>query len=147
MARDSVEAFLTTSEEQEVIQAIRKAENQTTGEIRVHIERTSKGDIEKRALEVFGILKMHNTERHNAVLIYVAVDDHGFAIYGDKGINDVVETDFWDSTKNKIESHFKAHRFKDGLVAGILEAGNQLKAHFPATSANDNELPNTISRV
>ena len=55
---DKVEAFLTTSEEQEVIEAIRIAELNTSGEIRVHIEKTSKGDATNRSLEVFYMLKM-----------------------------------------------------------------------------------------
>ncbi len=144
--QDPVEAFLTTIEEQEVVAAIREAEKQTSGEIRVHIENTSKGDINKRALEVFSILKMNNTKLQNAVLLYVAVNDKAFAIYGDKGINNVVTKTFWDDTKNLIQSHFKQGHFKQGLVDGILKAGEELKAHFPWHHSDEDELPNTISK-
>ena len=144
--QDSVEAFLTTIEEQEVVAAIREAEKQTSGEIRVHIENTSKGDINKRALEVFSILKMNNTRLRNAVLIYIAVNDKNFAIYGDKGINGVVTKTFWDDTKNLIQSHFKQGDFKQGLVDGVLKAGEELKAHFPWHALDEDELPNTISK-
>ncbi|HMC00355.1 MAG TPA: TPM domain-containing protein [Flavobacteriaceae bacterium] len=142
----NIEEFLTTTEEQDIVEAIRQAEQNTSGEIRVHLENSSHGNIEKRALEVFYILKMENTKLQNAVLIYVAVKDKQFAIYGDKGINSVVPSNFWDSTKNLIAQHFKQGKFKQGLVEGILKAGEQLKLHFPIAKDDINELPNTITK-
>ncbi|TWO34473.1 TPM domain-containing protein [Seonamhaeicola sediminis] len=141
-----IEDFLTSEEEQDIVEAIRKAELNTSGEIRVHIEKTSNGDATNRALEVFYMLKMENTKAQNGVLIYVAVEDRNFVIYGDKGINDVVAKDFWDSTKNIIQSHFKLGKFKQGLVEGILMSGEQLKKHFPYTDFDTNELSNDISK-
>ena len=142
---NKVEDFLTSSEEQEVIEAIRIAELNTSGEIRVHIEKTSKGDATNRALEVFYMLKMDNTKLQNAVLIYVAVEEKTFVIYGDKGINDVVSKNFWDSTKDVMQAHFKNGNFKQGLVDGILKSGEQLKKFFPYTDLDINELSNEIS--
>ncbi len=141
-----VEDFLTDNEEQEIIEAIRKAEQNTSGEIRVHIERTSNIDIFDRALEVFHFLKMDNTKLQNGVLIYVAIDDKNFVIYGDKGINDVVASNFWDSTKDIMVSHFKSGNYKQGLVEGVLKAGEQLEAHFPWQHLDRNELPDHISK-
>ncbi|NCO64767.1 MAG: TPM domain-containing protein, partial [Flavobacteriia bacterium] len=140
------EDFLSKEEEQEIIDAIRTAELNTSGEIRVHIEKTSKTDAFNRALEVFHYLKMDNTKEQNGVLIYVAVEDKTFVIYGDKGINDVVTEDFWDSTKDIMQSHFKTGNFKQGLVEGILKAGNQLEKHFPWEHGDMNELSNEISK-
>ena len=141
-----VEAFLTAEEEQEIIGAIRDAEESTSGEIRVHIERASQLDAFERAMEVFHYLKMDNTKQQNGVLIYVAIDAKTFVIYGDKGINDVVPTHLWDSTKDVMQSHFKANRFKQGLIEGVLQAGKQLKKHFPWIHGDTNELPNEISK-
>jgi len=141
----NIEDFLSATEEQEVVETIRQAELNTSGEIRVHLESSSKGEINKRALEVFYNLKMENTKLQNAVLIYVAVNDKQFVVYGDKGINNVVAYNFWDSTKNTIEQHFKDGNFKQGLVNGILKAGEQLKKHFPIQSNDQNELPNEIT--
>lgn len=142
----AVENFLTSEEEQEIVEAIRQAEENTTGEIRVHIEGSSNGDIEKRTFEVFHELNMHETKLHNGVLIYIAVHDHNFTVYGDMGINKVVADDFWDCTVDLIQNHFKEGRFKQGLVEGVLNAGKQLKTHFPKTDNDTNELPNTISK-
>ncbi|WGD33667.1 TPM domain-containing protein [Olleya sp. YS] len=146
MIPEDVESFLTAIEEQEIVEAIRVAEDHTSGEIRIHIENTCNANVEARALEVFSVLKMHNTRDRNGVLIYVAVNDHKFGIYGDEGINKVVPKNFWDDTKSIIEAHFKNGAFKQGLVDGVLHAGQQLKAHFPVDDFNTNELSNTISK-
>ena len=113
-----VEDFLTSEEELEIVQAIRQAERNTSGEIRVHIEKTSKISHYNRALEVFQMLKMFNTAAQNAVLIYIAVEDHKFVIYGDKGIDAVVPTDFWDTTKNAMQIQFQEGNFKQGIIDG-----------------------------
>ena len=141
-----VEDFLSKEEEQEIIDAIRFAELNTSGEIRVHIEKSSKTDHFNRALEVFHYLKMDNTKEQNGVLFYVAVADKTFVIYGDKGINDVVPKDFWDSTKDIAQSYFKSGNFKQGLVEGILKAGKELEKHFPWEHGDVNELSDEISK-
>lgn len=142
----NIEDFLTPDEEQDIVEAILVAELNTSGEIRVHIEKTAKGDATHRALEVFHMLKMDNTQLKNGVLIYVAVDDKHFVIYGDEGINKVVGNDFWESTKNIIQNHFKQGQFKQGLIDGILKSGEQLKKYFPYKTSDINELPNDISK-
>lgn len=141
-----IEAFLSPDEEQDIIKAIRIAEQNTSGEIRIHIENSSKLDAFERAMEVFHYLKMDNTKQQNGVLIYVAVEDKHFVIYGDKGINEVVPNGFWDSTKDAIQSQFKHGNFKQGLIEGVLKAGKQLEKHFPWIHGDKNELSDDISK-
>ncbi|WP_417942289.1 TPM domain-containing protein [Flavobacterium sp. RS13.1] len=141
-----VEDFLTREEEQEIVEAIRMAEENTSGEIRVHIEKTTSKVPFDRALEVFHELRMNETQLQNGVLFYFAVDDKNFVICGDKGINDLVADDFWDCTKDKMTAQFKAGKFKQGIVDGILNAGEQLKKYFPWTEGDTNELSNEISK-
>jgi uncharacterized membrane protein len=141
-----VEEFLTIKEEQEIVSGIRIAEKNTSGEIRVHIEATSDINHYDRALQVFHLLKMNTTKDENAVLIYVAVNDKKFVIYGDKGINEVVEKDFWNSTKDVMQIHFKNDNFKQGLIDGVLCAGEALKQHFPYQQDDVDELSNEISK-
>lgn len=141
-----VEAFLSKEEELEVVEAIRLAEQNTSGEIRVHIEKeTSIAPIE-RAVEVFDLLKMGNTQDRNGVIIYVAVKSKQFAIYGDQGINNKVTDTFWDSTKEIMQQHFKNGNNKQALVDGISKAGEQLKNYFPYQEDDVNELSNEISK-
>jgi len=144
---NEVESFLTPAEEQEIVQAIALAEKNTSGEIRVHIENHSETPPIARAQEVFNFLKMYETEARNGVLFYVGVADKQFALIGDIGIDDVVESDFWDSTKDLVLDNFKAKKYKEGLVVGILRAGDRLKAFFPFESDDTNELSNEISKA
>ncbi|MDC7994352.1 TPM domain-containing protein [Altibacter sp. HG106] len=140
-----VEDFLAAEEEAAIIEAIRNAEKNTSGEIRVHLEAHTDLDPFERAAEVFDFLHMDNTKLSNGVLIYVAVEDRTLVILGDSGINDVVAPDFWDSTRDIIITHFKDGNMKQGLIAGIEEAGLQLKKHFPFRKNDKNELPDDIS--
>ncbi len=141
-----IEDFLTAAEEQEIIDAIRTAEKNTSGEIRIHLEKSTDLDVFERAKEVFHLLKMDNTKQQNGVLIYVAVEDKTFVIYGDQGINDVVTGDFWDKTRDAMLSQFKKGDFKQGLIDGVLRAGKELETYFPWEHGDTNELPNTISK-
>lgn len=137
--------FLNKEEEQAVIKAIVAAENETSGEIRVHIEKTTSKAAYDRALEVFVSLKMDQTALKNGVLIYIATADKTFAICGDKGINDVVADNFWNSTKEIMAAEFLNGNFKQGLISGILKTGEQLKKYFPNQEGDVNELSNEIS--
>lgn len=141
-----VEDFLTAKEEEEIVQAIREAERNTSGEIRVHIEKTTDVSHYDRALEVFQMLKMFNTQQRNGVLLYIAVDDHKFVIYGDEGINNVVPQNFWETTKETIQNQFKQGNFKQGIIDGVLKAGKELQTHFPWTTDDEDELSNEISK-
>lgn len=140
------EDFLTKQDEQEIVLSIVEAEKNTSGEIRVHIEEHSEKSPLDRAQEVFFELKMNETQDRNGVLFYICVSDKKFAIIGDKGINDAVESDFWDCTKDTVIANFKEGNFKKGLIEGILQAGQRLKHYFPYQSDDTNELSNEISR-
>ncbi|HEA20095.1 hypothetical protein LCGC14_0703930 [marine sediment metagenome] len=141
-----VEDFLSAEEEQDIVQAILTAEKRTSGEIRVHIEAHTQLPHFERAKEVFKMLKMGNTKDGTGVLIYVAVNDRKFAICGDHGINKAVPNDFWDTTRDTIQSQFKKNNFKQGIIDGILMAGKELQTHFPWQQGDINELSNEVSK-
>ena len=140
-----VEDFLTQIEEAQIIDAIRIAEKNTSGEIRVHLEKTSDKNPLERAKEVFYFLKMDKTKNHNGVLFYVAVDDKKFSVLGDEGIDNVVSKDFWESIKDAVIKQFSQKKYADGLKEGILETGKKLKEYFPYNLDDKDELPNEIS--
>jgi len=141
----TVEDFLTQTEEQEIVEAIRIAESTTSGEIRVHLERHTDLDTFTRAKELFHILKMDNTKEENGVLIYIAVDDHKFAICGDRGIDKKVPSNFWETTRDTMSNHFKEGHFKIGIIEGIKHAGERLSNYFPWQHGDINELPDEIT--
>ena len=137
--------ILNREEDQRVVEAIRQAERNTSGEIKVHIENRCKGDVEQRSLFIFDKLKLNETQLRNGVLIYLAIKDHKFAILGDKGINDVVKEGFWNDVKDLMLSHFKEGRFAEGLEQGIQRCGEKLKAYFPYQLDDINEVSDEIS--
>jgi len=141
----SVRKYFSEESKLRIRNAIRTAELNTSGEIRVHVEKHCKGDVLDRAAYIFGKLKMHKTELRNGVLFYLAIEDHKFAILGDAGINQKVPDDFWENIKEEMEVDFIEGNFADGLSKGIIMAGNQLKEHFPYQVDDVNELSNEIS--
>lgn len=128
-----------------ITNAIRAAERNTSGEIRVHIESRNKADVLDRAAYIFDKLKMQKTELRNGVLFYLALDDHKFAIIGDIGINQKVPENFWEEVKENAIAYFKEDKIPEGLEAGILKAGEQLKKYFPYQKDDVNELNDDIS--
>lgn len=141
MAKD----FFTESDRQQIIKAIQEAEKNTSGEVRVHIDRTCKEDVLDRAAYWFKQLDMHKTALRNGVLFYLAFEDHKFAVLGDAGINQKVADNFWDSVKGLMLDYFKKGEFAKGLSKGIIECGEQLKKHFPYQQDDVNELSDDIS--
>jgi uncharacterized membrane protein len=137
--------FLSREEEQLVVQAIKSAERETGGEIRVHIETRCKDNVLDRAAWLFKSLKMHKTALRNGVLIYLSTDDRKFAIIGDAGINAVVPIGFWDDVKVLMISCFGKGQLAEGLSLGIERVGEKLKEFFPLKKDDANELSDEIS--
>jgi uncharacterized membrane protein len=137
--------FLTEAENERVVHAIHEAELQTSAELRIHIENACKGSALDRAKIVFKHLKMHETEQKNGVLIYCAAHTRRLAVWGGKGINDLVAEDYWDDAIQLILVYFRQKRHADGLIAGVQEISTKLKEFFPYQSGDTNELSNEIS--
>ena len=143
---DSVELFLTAEEEIEVVKAIQKAEFNTSGEIRVHIEKSADFATLDRAKTVFYELNMDKTQHKNGVLLYIATDSRQFAIIGDEGINNIVPNNFWEEETQMITSLFAEKKHCKALVNGIERIGKKLKTFFPHQADDTNELSDSISK-
>jgi uncharacterized membrane protein len=141
MAKDN----FTQQQQEAIFQAIERAESNTSGEIRVHIEHKCSSDPMERAIRVFNKLGMHKTALRNGVLIYLALKDRKLAIIGDEGINKVIPAHFWEDERDMMIDHFRRDQFTEGLVKGILMVGEQLKQFFPIAEDDKNELSNEIS--
>ena len=138
-------SFFTKAQKQIITDAIREAELNTSGEIRLHVEKACKVDVLDRAAYIFQKLKMHKTEKRNGVLFYMAINNRKFAILGDAGINAVTPEDFWDDIRDQVLESFKDNNHAEGLAKGIRMAGEALKQYFPYQSDDVNELSNDIS--
>ena len=137
--------FLSSKDEKKIIEAIQKAEKNTSGEIRIHIEFESSTNHFDKALEVFEQLEMHKTKDRNGVLFHVSPADHNFTIIGDEGIDNATPDDFWDDIKSDVVKHFKKEHYVKGLCKGIKKTGKALKKYFPYQEDDTNELPDEIS--
>ena len=138
--------FLKSLEMDRIVAAIDTAEQQTSGEIRVHVQPTTRGvEIRTVAERTFERLGMTKTELRNGVLLFVACEEQRFVILGDKGINEKVPAGFWDDIAARLTVRFKAGEFTDGIVDAIHSAGDELRAYFPRQSGDVNELTNDIS--
>lgn len=137
--------IFSTEEQDHIVHAITVAESKTSGEIRLVVDRKlAANSAIDAAVSYFRKLKMHNTVLKNGVLIYLATEDHQFAIIGDEGINKRVDDDFWDETKEQMLRFFREGDFVQGLITGIHHAGEQLQQYFPRRSDDINELPDEI---
>ena len=140
-----IKTFLTKEQQDQITGAIAEAEKKTSGEIRVHLEKKCKNSPEKRAIEIFNQLKMFSTAQRNGSLIYIAIEDRKFAVIGDKGINEIVPENFWDSIRDQMILNFSKNDYANGIVEGIKVIGEKLKEHFPYQTDDKNELTDEIS--
>ncbi len=138
-------SFFSPEEEQLIVQAIAKAELQTSGEIKLHVESRCWFSAMWRAKKLFALLNLHRTEQKNGVLIYIAVKSRKFAILGDYGINERVGQNFWNQTKEIMQAEFRNGNFFAGALKGIESVGEQLGKHFPFQKNDTNELSNDVS--
>ena len=138
--------FFTAEEKALIVEAIQKAEQRTSGEVRIFVEsRCRFVDAIDRAAEIFFQLGMDKTEARNGSLIYVAVKDHQVAVFGDEGIHQKVGQKYWEEEVKKMLVAFREHHLADGLLLCIADIGQALHQHFPYDRDTDkNELPDEI---
>ncbi len=127
---------------------IAEVERAHPGELRFVVEHAlDVGDLlsgltaRDRALEVFGLLRVWDTEHNNGVLIYVLHAEHAVEIVADRGLSRCVVQADWDALCRQVETEFRAGRFDAGALAAIDGAARLLEQHFPARQGGGNELP------
>lgn len=137
--------FLSKVDHARIVQAIREAERNTSGEIRVFVQRGNlKANPLIAAQRKFHQLGMHKTRERNAVLLFVAPRAHRFAVVGDKAIHEKCGDEFWQRIVERMQTHFQNEKFSDALLEAVNEVGSVLTRHFPQTGRNTNELPDDL---
>ena len=138
--------FFTPSEKERIVQVIRLAEQQTSGEIKVYVEaRNPLVDPLQRAKELFFKQQMEQTRHRNAVLLYLALKHKEMALYGDEGIHNAVDDSYWNDTVKKMAHEFKKGDVTSAIVRCVEEIGNALKEKFPFDNNNDkDELSDSV---
>ena len=137
--------FFNEEQQNRIVEAIRQGELLTSGEIRVFVESKCRFvDPLHRSMEVFASLNMQKTRHRNAVLLYIALRDKQFAIYGDEAIHQKVGDDFWTSQARHLKEFFKEGKVVEGIAHCVKEIGGSLQKFFPHESDGENELPDNI---
>ena len=127
-----------------IMDAVKKAEQQTTGEIRICIEDACPLDVLDRSAFIFKKLDIHRTRERNGVLIYLSLKDHKYAIIGDAGIHHHVRQSFWDQVGSEMVVLFREGKLADGIIHAVSRAGEKLSGFFPGRHDDSNELPDEI---
>jgi len=144
---DYVRSLLSEEQEQALVDAISQAELHTSGEIRIHLEKsTGNSSAEQRAKQWFGKLEMHKTAEKNGVLFYLAIQDRQLALWAGEGLNKKVPADFWQEIIDLMISKFKEGHFSEGLIDGVEKTGKALGEFFPRKDDDVDELSNEISK-
>ena len=142
---NKAEDYFTPHQKQVIVAAIKQAEKQTSGEVRVFIEsKCQYVNAIDRAKELFEKLDMHKTEERNAVIVYVALKHRQLAIFGDAGIYEKVGQSFWNEQLKQMLQHFNREDFVEGIASVVNKIGEALHQHFPYQKNDLNELPADI---
>jgi uncharacterized membrane protein len=136
--------FLKQLDQQRIVDAIKRAEGRTSGEIRLHVQPKAGADIRRLAEKTFERLGMTRTKLRDGVLLFVASEEQRFVILGDRGIHEKVPPGFWDDIAARLSASFKKGEFTDGIVEAIDTAGEHLKKYFPRASGDVDELSDDI---
>ncbi len=137
--------FFTPEGQQQVVAAIQEAEKNTSGEVRVYVEsKCNYVDPVDKAREIFFKLQMEKTRDRNAVLLYIAIDDHQLAVFADEGIYQRCGAEFWNIEVKKMIAAFSKEDYTAGIANCVLDIGEALKTHFPYEKNDKNELPDEL---
>ena len=137
--------FLKQIGHDDVVAAIRAAEQRTSGQIRVFISHKPVEDPVAAAQAAFMRLGMEKTRDRNAVMIFLAPRTHKFAVIGDAGVHEKCGDAFWSELARAMTEHFRKSEFTRGILHGVQTAGALLAQHFPRRPDDRNELPDSIA--
>ena len=137
--------YFSLTDNAKIVAAIRRAEQKTSGEIKVRIENRTFIQVVGRARYLFFKLKVHLTKDRNGVLLYIAVKSKKFAIIGDIGIQKKVGNDFWNDVKAEMSKDLADGKVLEAIIDAVDMTGEKLKEHFPYDGDDKNEVEDEVS--
>ena len=137
--------FLTAEETQRLDSAVKEAEKQTSGEIKVVLTRHCWTDILTKAAQIFQKHGLDKTERRNCAMIMLVLANREFLIYGDEGIHGKVGQHFWDDVRDAMLDKFKEDEFGEGLCVGVQRIGEKLAQFFPYQADDNDEISDEVA--
>ena len=95
----------------------------------------------ERAMEVFALLRVWDTEENSGVLLYLLLADRAVEIVADRGIHRKVGDARWQAICSALQADFRSGRYAQGVVSAVERMSAVLAEHFPREGAGENELP------
>jgi uncharacterized membrane protein len=95
----------------------------------------------QRAIDVFSMLRVWDSEENCGVLIYLLLADHKVEIVADRGIDRHVGEERWREICREIEHAYRKGDFLVGSVTGVEKISAELAQYFPAVGESRNEQP------
>lgn len=95
----------------------------------------------ERALEVFSLLRVWDTENNNGVLVYLLLAERDVEIVADRGIDAQVDDQEWQAICHGMEAAFRDGQYDTGSLEGIRAVSWLLERNFPPQLGATNELP------
>ena len=140
--------FFSERDKKFLQEAIARAEENTSGEICVHLVRefTQGEDPMEEGKKIFERLGMTVTAERNGILFLLELNGQRLVILGDQGIHEKVPENFWQEIRDVVLQGFRQGDFSGGLVRGIERCGEKLKAHFPHRRDDRNELSDEVTQ-
>ncbi|MFG0249007.1 MAG: TPM domain-containing protein [Phycisphaeraceae bacterium JB051] len=132
--------FLTPDERKQLTDAVQEAESKTSSQIKVVLLRHCWGKLTDKASSLFIKYGLDQLPDRNGVLILLVLTNRELLIYGDEGINDKVDDDFWTNIHDQMTTAFKNNDMGTGLEQGIQQIGKQLAIHFPRGLNHENTV-------
>jgi uncharacterized membrane protein len=94
----------------------------------------------ERAIEVFSVQRLWDTEHRSGVLIYVLLADHAVEIVADRGAHARIDAQEWESICHEMELAFGRGEYRGGALHGIQAVTALLVRHFPTAAPGPREL-------
>lgn len=132
-------------------QAIKAGEAAHLGEIRFVVEGGLPAaplyrdqSARERAIDLFALLRMWDTDGRCGVLIYLLLADQSVEIVADRGVHEKAGTAEWERICRAMEAAFHGGRYEQGVIEGIQAVSQLLTKHFPSHGGRRNELPDKV---
>jgi uncharacterized membrane protein len=134
-----------------VERAVEEGERRHGAELRVAIEaslplhRVLRGLAPReRAIEVFGELRVWDTEANNGVLLYVLLADHAIELVADRAAAKVLGQPVMERICATMHDAFKRGHYEHGVLAAVASLHERLVEAFPPSPQvlDEDELPN-----
>ena len=139
-------AVLSEEDKKLLVSLVKSTEENTSCEIKIHINDFCKGDALVKAIELIAKLGLDRTKNRTGIILYLAVKDKKFAIAGDVGIHKALPNNSWHDLKDEAISFFKDEKYMEGFVHCLQKLSMIVKATFPENKIdNVNEISDDIS--